>query len=474
MKVRTKIFFGYLIIVLAGFYFFSQWIIDDVRKNYLESVEESMVDSAYILAGILETDIKHNTLQLDNFEKAFLEIHKQQFAAKIYDLTKTNVNLNVYVTDDKGTVLFDSGKASNKGQNFSKWNDVRITLEGKYGARATRKIKDDPKSTVLYVSAPIKLDGQIVGVLTVYKSVNFISQFIDNAKEKIIDNAIIASVMVFVFGLLLAAWLTRPIHKLTYYAQCVRDRKKAKLPYLGRGEIRKLGEAFEEMREALEGKKYIENYVQHLTHELKSPISAIKGALEFLEDNQLQADRKERLLKNLNFETNRMQQLVDRMLQLTTLESQKTLHKKEAIDLVTLLQELLRNIKERFPEYKFELDVQAEEAIINGERFLLYQAFDNVLCNAVDFSPKGSVIKIEIQRNSRQQIVIRFLDEGSGIPDYAVDKVFDKFYSLPRPEGGTKSSGLGLSIVKAIAELHHCKLSLTNRNATGTQVTFIF
>jgi two-component system, OmpR family, sensor histidine kinase CreC len=93
---------------------------------------------------------------------------------------------------------------------------------------------------------------------------------------------------------------------------------------------------------------------------------------------------------------------------------------------------------------------------------LLRRAVSNLLDNALDFSPEGSTVQIELTVQRRSvQIAVR--DEGPGIPDYAQDKVFEKFYSLARPHSKKKSTGLGLSFVKEIASLHRGRIELDNR-----------
>src|SRR3546814_2837276 len=105
--------------------------------------------------------------------------------------------------------------------------------------------------------------------------------------------------------------------------------------------------------------------------------------------------------------------------------------------------------------------------VVEGDPFLLRQAVANLLDNAIDFAPRGSVVDIAVQREAGR-VRIDVADRGPGVPDYAVGRVFERFYSLPRPDGESRSSGLGLCFVAQVAQLHDGDATLDNRDGGGT------
>jgi two-component system sensor histidine kinase CreC len=112
----------------------------------------------------------------------------------------------------------------------------------------------------------------------------------------------------------------------------------------------------------------------------------------------------------------------------------------------------------------------APPAVVRGDPFLLRQALVNLLDNAADFAPPGSAVDLRIERSgSRWQVTVS--DRGPGLPDYALPRAFERFYSLPRPDGGSRSSGLGLSFVRQVAELHGGEATLANRDGGGAVAT---
>ncbi len=470
MRIRTRLFLCYFIIVAAGFYYLVDWILDDLRPRYLESVEESLVDTANILSSIFTDVLAEGTEPAEAFRHTFEDVKKRRFSARIYEFEKTHVDLRVYATDSEGIVVFDSDDGRDEGADYSQWNDVYRTLAGEYGARATRTDPEDPSTTILYVAAPLRSGENTVGVLTVCKPLLSGNLLIRGAQQKIIIVGIAAGLSVLLLGLVTSTWITRPIEKLTQYAMAVRDGKRIGLPDLGNSEIGVMGKALDEMREALEGKEYVEQYIQTLTHGLKGPLSAIRGAVELLQED-MGPERRGRFLRNVEVETARLQRIADRLLLLASLESRKGLRDVEDIDLVRLIGELIESSAVHVSSRKIDLTSSPEKAyLVRGERFLLYHALHNLIQNATEFTSEEGAIEIAITESD--MIDISVMDDGPGIPEYALDRVFERFYSLQRPDTGRKSSGLGLSFAREVAELHGGTVSVQNRPEGGVKASF--
>ena len=276
------------------------------------------------------------------------------------------------------------------------------------------------------------------------------------------------------FGLIVGAalswWLSSALRRLTEYAQIVSEGHRAQLPSYQGGELAQLAAAIEHMRVKLEGKAYVERYVQTLTHELKSPLAAIRGAAELLHDNLPDAQR-QRFVTNIDNESLRLQQLIERLLNLAMVEQRKGLEEHVVIPLRTLMQHLLYAQEGRTLAAELTLKNEIDDtASISGERFLVQQALSNLLENALDFTPRSGLIRVTSKR-------IGAADEekygSTAIPDYALPRLTERFYSLPRPATGRKSTGLGLNFVNEVAELHGGSLSVKNiDNGVESIVTF--
>ena len=469
MSIRARIFFVFAATVIAGFSLLAYWISSDVADRYSESFEEIMVDTANLLAEIITTDMNSGDTALLQLDDAFKRLQQRRFSARIYDLEKTNVDIRVYVTDITGIVKFDSDNGNAVGEDYSGWIDVARTLNGEYGARATRVDGEvspgDPAEelTVAYVAAPIYRQGEIIGSVTVAKPKSNIDRFVANAKSSLMLAVLISVVIALLLGLMLYIWVSRPLQTLVDYANGISRGERASLPQLGNNEIGKVGEAMDSMRQALEDKQYVERYVQSLTHEIKSPLTAIHAAAELL-GRDLSAEKRTQFSNTILTETDRLDVFASQLLQLAALEKRQDIENRELIEPEVLVKDVIEAHASECEarQLAVTLTLTASSAIY-GDRFLIRQAIDNLFRNAIDFSPIGGEIRVTIQPQEGNT-VIDITDEGPGVPDYVGERVFERFFSLPRPDTGQKSSGLGLNFAREVAEIHGGKLVLENRN----------
>jgi two-component system, OmpR family, sensor histidine kinase CreC len=467
MTIRTRIFLVYLVLVGGGLYYLVSWSLEQVRPRYLESMEESLVDAANLLASVVEAQAATDTGINAASVKAMLDpAYARHLDAPIYSILKQRIDTRVYVTDARGTVLYDSNGGRAEGADYSRWNDVRLTLLGQYGARATRLDPNDEHSLAIHVAAPIRRGDRIVGVLTVGKPTENVNELVAVAKRRIVWAGVAAGGLIVLTGFAFSVWLTTPIERLTAYARAVRDGKPATLPRLAGREVGDLRRAFEEMREALEGKKYVEHYTQALTHEIKAPLSAIRGAAELLGE-EMPAEQRAKFLSNIRQESARIQHIVDQLLQLSELEARRGLQSVESIELENLVAEVVRSLAPLSHQRQVSVQLRiGKEARVKGERFLIRLAVTNLLKNALEFSPVNGAVAVSC-RPEKLFCVLVVEDSGPGIPEFARERIFERFYSLPRPDSGAKSTGLGLSFVREIAHLHEGWAGVENRKEGG-------
>jgi two-component system sensor histidine kinase CreC len=225
------------------------------------------------------------------------------------------------------------------------------------------------------------------------------------------------------------------------------------------------------MRERLDGKQYVEDYVHSLTHEMKSPLAAIRGAAELLQDPLPDADR-HRFTGNILGQSQRLAQMIDMMLALAAVEHRQAIEQPETFDLVEVVRDAAREFETRLSASQVALRIDAPDAPMRilGDRFLVGQAVRNLLQNAIEFSPSGATVTAVLRIEGRESL-LEVRDEGPGVPDFALDRAFERFYSLPRPDGCSRSSGLGLCFVREVAQLHRGSAILQNAPSGGAVAT---
>jgi two-component system sensor histidine kinase CreC len=458
MRLRSVIFGVYVVSSAVGFAFLMGLMLWEVRPRYMESTRRTMAETAKLLAVMLEAKLEALPEEGGSARVA------DTCRVELQSLQQASGLMRVYVTDQKGIVIGDSAGGADLGKDYTR----RAEMAAYFDSYESKGSSTDLVAGELRVSAPIQYKGQVVAVVGVGRQLSSVQQYIRTARIRLSIEALSIAALMVLLGWWIASRVSSSIEKLTAYVREARTQPSARPPESMALEISELGRTFEDLRQALEGKQYVEQYTQTLAHEIKAPLSAIRGAAELLAENPPEEDRA-RFLANLRNESERLRQVVDRLLQLASVEARHGRHESESVELEPLLRELIDGVRSagQAAGKHLELSVQPGLRVV-GERFLLRQAIDNLLQNALEFSPAAGVVRVEASREDGW-LCLCVEDQGAGIPEYALPRVFERFYSLARPSTGRKSTGLGLSFVREVALLHKGSVSLVNRPEGGAR-----
>lgn len=464
MRIGLRLLLGFFLVLGLALFVVLRVFVDEVKPGTRLAMEDSLVDAANALALLAAPELKAGTLASGGFAQALTALSQVDPGASIWGFRKDRIHYRITVTDARGIVVFDS-QGQDIGRDHSQWNDVLRTLRGEYGARSSGESPYDADRTVMHVAAPVRDGARIIGVLTVSRPNHTLEPYIQRSRDRILAWSWALLGISLCIGLLFTWWMASSLSRLRGYANAVAQGERAELPRMGRlsgnTEFSDLAQAVERMRIRLEDKAYVETYVHTLTHELKSPLAAIRGASELLQEPLPEADR-QRFAGNIQRQTERLQQLIDRLLALADVEQLRRLPHVEPVDLAALTRELLQTAEPRLRRKALSVDAALPaSASVRGDRFLIAQALQNLLDNAFDFSPHGGVLTVAIH-TAPGQLTWRLRDQGPGIPDYAQDRIFERFYSLPRTDTQEKSSGLGLCFVQEVSQLHGGQLQIGN------------
>ena len=226
----------------------------------------------------------------------------------------------------------------------------------------------------------------------------------------------------------------------------------------------KLLQAAEKLQNAL---------LNSISHDLRTPLVSITGALTTLEQQEsLEEPARRSLIETAREEADRLNRLVGNLLDMTRLESGALQLKREPSDPQDLIGTALGQIEARLADRKVTVDVTPGIALVKLDFVLIVQVLMNLLDNAIKYSPEGSPIDIQATTSSTE-LRISVLDRGIGIPPEDMIRVFDKFYRVQRPRRiQAPGTGLGLAICKGIIEAHGGQIWAGSREGGGTKITF--
>ncbi|WP_212751132.1 two-component system sensor histidine kinase CreC [Pseudoalteromonas rubra] len=470
IPLGLRFFMLYLILVLLTTYVISNTMLREIKPTIRQATEETLVDMANLLAVVVAEDLAQDKASNSRLVELMKVYGQRKVDAAIWGIEKTNMSHRIYLTDQRGIVVADSWQ-KDVGSDFSQWNDVYLTLRGEYGARSSATDPKDPLSTVMHVAAPVIYQGKVIGSLTVAKANRSVQPFIEHSQQRILKWLGLLSLLALLIGALIAWRVNSAVTKLAEYARKMglgeqADKPQFRIFY----EYRQLSDALEQMRNQLDGKVYIEQYIETLTHELKSPLSGIKGASELLQ-MPLSEDKRQQFAGNVERETHRMQQLIDRLLDLARLEQLPALNTRQTVPIAPLLNKCEQILTNRLMQKSATFSISCSQITsVNGDPFLLQQALLNLLENALDFVTPQGEIRLSVTHSS-DTCTFRIYNTGPAIPDYALPRLCERFYSLARANG-TKSTGLGLNFVERVARLHQGKLAIGNHEQ-GVMATLI-
>ena len=257
---------------------------------------------------------------------------------------------------------------------------------------------------------------------------------------------------------------------IVYVAHDITKRKQAE------DRLRKYSDELRTANKKLEELDRLKSdFVSTVSHELRTPLTAIKANVELmLIKPALQQEKKHRLLKTINEESDRLTRLVNDLLDLSRIETGTVQWRREEVSMNAVIGISLDAILPLLQKKGLVLKTAVAEALptISGDRDRLVQVMNNLLSNAVKFTPSGGVITVTAHQEG-QEIVVSVEDTGAGIPAEDIDSIFDKFHrSRDQIMLQTEGTGLGLTIARQIVEYHGGAILVSSVYKAGTTMTF--
>jgi len=330
----------------------------------------------------------------------------------------------------------------------------------------------------------VKKDGESKGFIIVSEIANEILVAVDERKNFILRTVFSVALVIFIFSVFLNKYILKPIRALVLYTRAIKEKDekidKHEKYLLRKDEVGQLSRSLNEMTEDLYKRIDIaETFSSDLAHEIRNPLTSLKGASEVLE-NTSDSEKRKKLIKVISHDVERIERLITDYSQMLKDEASLSRAKMTKIDLSNVVNSVVEDFNSDLINSNKNIKININNSNLNGSKLnvlgvesKLEQIVANLLDNAVSFSPSNSKISVscDIKKKDARLIIE---DEGPGFNEKNIDKVFNRFYSN-RPEKFGEHSGLGLNIVKNIIELHGGSILASNQpgNKKGARMEVI-
>ncbi len=327
----------------------------------------------------------------------------------------------------------------------------------------------------------VKLEGENKGYIVVSEIANDILIAVDERKNFILRTVFLVALVLLIFSVFLNQYILKPIRSLVLYTKAIKEKdvkiRKHEKYLLRKDEVGLLSRSLNEMTEDLYKRINVaETFSSDLAHEIRNPLTSLKGASEVLE-NTNDSEKRKKLIKVISHDVERIERLITDYSQMLKDEATLSRAKMEKIDLSNIVNSVVEDFNSDLLHSNKNIKISVNNSNLNGSKLnilgvesKLEQIIANLLDNAVSFSPTNSEVSVTCNTQKKDaQLIIE--DEGPGFKEKNIGKIFNRFYSN-RPEKFGEHSGLGLNIVKNIIELHGGSIIASNQmgNKKGARI----
>ena len=356
------------------------------------------------------------------------------------------------------------------GQNGRVYEEVNSALNGETGSSVRINEQDE---LVLSVAVPIRRFQTIYGVLMLTTESGDIDGILKAERTALLEVFAVAFAALLFSSLYLAGFIAAPVMKLAAAAERVRRGRAGRegIPTLEdrNDEIGELAESLSAMTRALYDRiDAIESFAADVAHELKNPLTSLRSAVEMLERTK-DAEKRENLVQVVRNDLKRIDRLITDISDASRLDAELSRGQSAPVDVAKLLDTIVdiysgmdvpRGIKIRFTA---EPRIRA---VVQGLSDRLGQVFRNLIDNAISFSPQGGTVQVSA-RIAGARLLAEVEDDGPGIPEPDIERIFERFYTeRPVEHGFGKNSGLGLAIARQIVANHGGRIWAENKRSS--------
>lgn len=466
MRVRIiwKFFAAFVLLTIVTAIILSSFLVVRLGDNLESKISQRLRSNAVLAGGI--------------FRKAMLEEDNAYIQREAKELAK-NLNLRITVINKEGNVLADSEKDTSSMENHRGRPEFIEAVEK--GTGESTRFSKTLNYPMKYVAVRVADGDAVAGVVRIAVPESEVQLELHQLYRAAITGAIAAICIAGVIAYIMARGISTPIRQMKEVADAIaKGQFDKKTSIRGKDELAELARSLnvmsDELKLKIERLKYLDNvrtdFVANVSHELKTPLTSIRGFVETLEDGAINdSSNARRFLAIIKKHAQRLGNIIDDLLRLSELESGGGIEMTE-LDLKSLIDEIAMGFGHALAAKRQKLSVEASggDFAIRGDRDRLEQVFVNLIDNAIKYTKDGGGIKVRLSR-AGDSVTVTVEDNGIGIPKEDVERVFERFYRVDKAHsrelGGT---GLGLSIAKHIVLVHNGQIRIESEVNKGTKV----
>lgn len=469
-SLRWKIAFAYLMVIGIGFFVINVSIMEIIESNLIDTKKVTFQKYSIQAAQIITNDYYGKDPYV------FYQI--QQLGEEITRVEGESTR--ILILNNNGVVDQDSYKSTNLLRRNLKQNNPEVANVLKGDSIPARDLYIQVGTPpvyrrVMYAYAPITHHSKgIIGMVILSTSLDSIDTVLSQIRKTINLYSAIISLSVILISFILSGFITHPVKELTAsITKMSKGHLNQRINIRGSGEFRHLGEAFNIMSEKLENLDNARNeFVSNASHELKTPLSAIKVLAESLLHMEIDdpAIYKE-FLTDIDFEIDRLNAIITDLLTLVHMDkaNKSVGFKTDPVELTGLAKKTLKGLQLLADQRHIRVELYYEEEVmIIGDSMKLQQVLSNIIDNGIKYTPDGGKVTIDIYKTP-EHAVIKVSDTGIGIPPEDLTHIFDRFFRVDKARSrSTGGTGLGLSIANRIVLLHQGFIRVNSEEGKGT------
>lgn len=424
-----------------------------------------------VLASTISTTIVYYSLfqrQIRNDLSVSAKLLKDTHYFETSDINPDNIDLSTDISelrvtwvDTDGTVLYDNDASTTALGNHSDRPEIQEAFENGVG-ECVRRSDTMNKNTFYYA---VLLDNKTV--LRVSTEAGSIWSVFLAVSPMIMLIVIIIVVVCIVLSHMLTRQLIAPIEKM---AQNMEDTSmeppyKELVPFASM--IRK------QHTDILSAAKARQDFSANVSHELKTPLTAISGYAELIEAGMVDEEKQKHFILEIRKNAQRLLSLINDIIRLSELDRTDSQSAFEKFDLNEIVSECMEALDVNAKNRQVTLEYTGEKCNICGSKEMMRELTDNLVQNAIRYNKPNGSVWVEVHGGDQPRLVVK--DNGIGIPADEQQRIFERFYRVDKSRSkATGGTGLGLAIVKHIVEIHDAKLSLESELGQGTTITVNF